>query len=343
MDSLTQATLGAAVAHAVWHRPLGRKALLWGAGLGTLPDLDIVIYPWLDQVQRLYWHRGESHSLWVLPVFVWLAVWLVRRVHPLAGLSWRRAMVGATLIFVTHVAIDVFTVYGTQLLAPVSRHGFGTHNLFIIDPLFTGPLLLGVLTAAVLAGGRGARFNMAGLILSTLYVGWSFGAQTVADRVFRAELVRQGIVVERGFTSATAFNTVLWRHLAQVEGGLVVGYWSLRDEDRTVHFDFVPQQAELVEPWRETRAFRAVDWFAQGYWVADRTPDGQLRVSDLRFGEIRPRPAAPPEEWGRIFAWELRGMPGADADLIPLPQDLEGRRDALQTVWRRLHGDRTAW
>jgi inner membrane protein len=63
MDSLTQATLGAAVTHAVWHRPLGRKALGWGVALGTLPDLDIVIYPWLDQVQRLYWHRGESHSL----------------------------------------------------------------------------------------------------------------------------------------------------------------------------------------------------------------------------------------------------------------------------------------
>jgi inner membrane protein len=343
MDSLTQATLGAAVAHAVWHRPLGCKALWWGAGLGTLPDLDIVIYPWLDQVQRLYWHRGESHSLWVLPIFVWLAVWLLRRVHPSAGLSRRRAMVGAALIFVTHVAIDVFTVYGTQLLAPISRHGYGTHNLFIIDPLFTGPLLLGVLTAARWAGGRGARFNTAGLILSTLYVGWSFSAQAVAARVFRAELVRQGIVVECGFTSATAFNTVLWRHLAQVEGGLLVGYWSLRDADRTVRFDFVPRQAELVAPWRETRAFRAVDWFAQGYWVADRPAGGAVRLSDLRFGEIRPGPDTPPEEWGRIFVWELRGPPGQEADLLPQPQDFGGRRAALGAVWRRLNGDRSGW
>lgn len=63
MDSITQATLGAAVGYLCWHQKLKRKALIAGAILGTLPDLDIVIYPLLDEVQRLYWHRGESHSV----------------------------------------------------------------------------------------------------------------------------------------------------------------------------------------------------------------------------------------------------------------------------------------
>ena len=58
MDSITQAVLGAAVAEAgMGGRRLGNKAILWGAALGTLPDLDIIAYPWLDQIQRLEWHR----------------------------------------------------------------------------------------------------------------------------------------------------------------------------------------------------------------------------------------------------------------------------------------------
>ena len=44
MDSLTQAALGGAVGYAVLGNKVGRKAALWGAILGTLPDLD-VFYP----------------------------------------------------------------------------------------------------------------------------------------------------------------------------------------------------------------------------------------------------------------------------------------------------------
>ena len=43
MDSLTQIALGASVAGAVGFKPFGRKVLLAGAILGTLPDLDVLI------------------------------------------------------------------------------------------------------------------------------------------------------------------------------------------------------------------------------------------------------------------------------------------------------------
>lgn len=343
MDSLTQATLGAAVAAAGWHRPLGRKALLWGAALGTLPDLDIILFPWLDTVQRLYWHRGESHSILLMLPAALATGWLVRKIYARADLSWVRAASVAFLIYATHVLIDFFTIYGTQLLAPLSRHGFGANNLFIIDPLYTLPLLVGCILFALWPAGVGRRANWVGLIASTLYVGWSFAAQAVADRGFQRELARQGIVTERGFTSPTMFNTVLWRHLAQVEDGLIVGYRSLLDNDDSVRFDFIPQRAELVAPWHGTREFNVLAWFSQGYWVADVREDGTVRISDLRFGEIRPDAEAPPEDWGRIFAWELGSTPGGGTELWQLPQQFSNRREAMSAVWRRLRGDKSVW
>jgi hypothetical protein len=63
MDSLTQAVLGAAVGETVLGKKVGNKAPLWGALAATLPDLDVVAYPFYDAVDRLGVHRGFSHSI----------------------------------------------------------------------------------------------------------------------------------------------------------------------------------------------------------------------------------------------------------------------------------------
>ena len=110
--------VGAAVGHLCWQDKLGRKALIAGALLGTLPDLDVLIYPFLDEVQRLYWHRGESHSVWFMLLGAMGFGWLLTRLFVTKSLSYYQAGIGLFFIFSTHVLIDLFNVYGTQLLAP---------------------------------------------------------------------------------------------------------------------------------------------------------------------------------------------------------------------------------
>ena len=53
MDSLTQLTFGAACGEAILGKKMGRKGLIWGAILGTLPDLDVFI-PLGSPVDDLY-------------------------------------------------------------------------------------------------------------------------------------------------------------------------------------------------------------------------------------------------------------------------------------------------
>ncbi len=62
MDSITQAVLGATLQAALLGRWQGRKALLYGAALATLPDLDVVI-DYGDAVAGMTYHRSFSHSL----------------------------------------------------------------------------------------------------------------------------------------------------------------------------------------------------------------------------------------------------------------------------------------
>lgn len=69
MDSLTQIILGAATGELAGGKKIGRKAMLWGAVGGTIPDLDVLfggifkMVGWMDEMDALAFHRGISHSI----------------------------------------------------------------------------------------------------------------------------------------------------------------------------------------------------------------------------------------------------------------------------------------
>ena len=74
MDAVKQIGLGAAVGEAVIGRQVGRRALLWAGICGLLPDLDVLV-PLGDAVRSFTYHRGPSHSLFVLAAFTPLMVY----------------------------------------------------------------------------------------------------------------------------------------------------------------------------------------------------------------------------------------------------------------------------
>ena len=63
MDSLSQAALGAAIGEAILGKKIGHKAAITGAVVGTVPDLDVLLIPFFNELQKISIHRGYSHSL----------------------------------------------------------------------------------------------------------------------------------------------------------------------------------------------------------------------------------------------------------------------------------------
>ncbi|MFO0447305.1 MAG: metal-dependent hydrolase, partial [Pseudomonadota bacterium] len=141
MDSLTQAVLGAAVGAAVLGRRAGRKAPLWGAVLGTLPDLDVLV-PFGSPVADFTYHRGHSHALFWLTLAAPAFAWLITRLHRDQRAEFRGWWLLCCTCLVTHTLLDALTIYGTQLGLPFTDHPFGTGSVFVIDPAYTLPLLL---------------------------------------------------------------------------------------------------------------------------------------------------------------------------------------------------------
>ena len=289
MDSLSQIALGSAVAIGVMGRRTAvRKSAAWGAVAGTLPDLDVVIDHG-DALLNMVLHRGESHALLYLTLFAPLMAWGVARLHCEAAL-FRRWWLALWLVLVTHPLLDAMTVYGTQLLLPFTRHPYGVGSVFIIDPAYTLPLIAGVLVALRgREGGRGLRWNLAGLALSTAYLGWSVLAQGHAEQLARASLQAQGLAAQRLLVTPLPLQTLLWRVVAmpddpndpQFREAVVSVFDGARPVDWTAH----PRGSALMAQHGQAAPVARLTAFAHGFVKLAVTPDGQLRITDLRMGQ----------------------------------------------------------
>ncbi len=336
MDSITQASLGAAVAYASWHRQLGKPALLWGAAIGTIPDLDVLLYPFLDDIQRLYWHRGESHSLAFTIIGSFLISWLLWKRRWKNKITFYRVITGVFLVIATHITIDYFNVYGTQLLEPFSRYGFAHGNMFIIDPLYTLPLLAGIFLAGIDTGKFGWKGNTVGLIISSLYALFSIVSHTYADYTFKQQLEENKVEVFDSITGASPMNTLLWRHIARTDEGILIGYFSIIGNHpcEGITFDLVKRNDSLLAPFKDQRNVKAVKWFSKGFWVAQMQND-VVTLSDLRFGEFRSKINAPSDEWQYIFSWKVSEAPDILTRNSPSIRDSKA---AVTVLWKRLIG-----
>lgn len=167
LDTLTHAISGALLARATAPEPRTNtpslRARTWiGFLTAAAPDIDAVMVL-LGPVAYLSNHRGETHSLLLMPLWAWLLAlafsWVGgRRYH------WKACYGICLMALGIHIVGDLITSYGTRILAPVSDWAPGLNSTFIIDPWFSGILLAGLL----LSLSRGAPRAVAGATLAAI-------------------------------------------------------------------------------------------------------------------------------------------------------------------------------
>ena len=333
MASITQAVLGASVQGALLGRWQGRKALLYGAMLGTLPDMDVVI-DYGDAVANMTYHRGFSHSLLVVAILSVLLAWLVRRFRPHPDYSGLRLWLCIWLVLTTHVLLDAFTTYGTQLFWPLNTPPVNISSIFIIDPLYTLPLLLGVIAGLAVGLKRrfGLRLQYAALALSSLYLVSTLAGKQMANQRLDQALVQAGIQAEAVFTSPTPFNTLLWRVVAVDGDDYYEGLTSWLDK-HPPRLERLPRRAsEAQGALADSSQHQRLRWFANDLLRYDLI-DGQWVVTDLRLGMPGYHPFR--------FALSQQEPQGGDMTLIdfvdmwPAPgRDLSGLKALQQRALR---------
>ena len=286
MDSLSQIVLGGAVAAAIVPARHRRAALLAGAALGTLPDLDS--FPLMlftdDPVMLMTVHRSFSHSLFVLPLLAWLIWWLFKRRGGRVAESPYRWFWAIQLALVTHPLLDAFTVYGTQLLWPLHVRPAMWSSLFIIDPVFSLCLVVPCVVAWFARERPLAQRALTwGLVLSLGYLGLSQVAKWKVEREAERSLATLGLQDAPRFSVPMPFNILLWRVVAMTPDGFVEGERSLVADRGPMTFFHYGSDVDALEAVRDYASVERLRWFNHGFMKAQRR--GELLVlSDLRMG-----------------------------------------------------------
>lgn len=286
MDSVTQIVFGAAVGGAVAGRSAGWRAFAWGAVVGTVPDLDSFV-DYGGPVANFTFHRGYTHSLFVQTLAAPLIAWPIARLHRYGATSYRRWLAVVWLVLITHALLDSFTIYGTQLWLPFSDYPVGLGSIFIIDPLYTLPMMIGVYGALRLRADwpRARRWNVAGLVVASAYLGWTVVAQQVVENRAHAAIAQQELPAEHVLATPTAVNSVLWRIIAVGDAAHWEALYPI-GSGREIAFRRYDNDPGLLAGIEDQWAVRRLQYFTKDFYSVTEH-DGEVVITDLRMGQAQ--------------------------------------------------------
>lgn len=287
MDTFTQIALGACIGQAIGYKKFGNKALIYGGLGGLIPDLDVFLTPFMGEFGGWKYHRHFTHALWFGPVVGGIMGWgLWRYYGRQMGHLWPWVAI-MVLSILTHPLLDLFTIYGTQLLAPFSTQRFEISAVSIIDPIYTVILLLAMLMRELKPfRGRAQGLASAALLLTTAYLFYGWSINTKAEQIAMAQLEAQKIP----YSDVRAFTTIFQPFLRRIvvrqgDEEIRAGFVSIFSPQPikwgcTTQMDGRVQNAVL-----QTDEGQLFDWFSMGNlaFLKGDTPD-TIIVSDARYG-----------------------------------------------------------
>ncbi len=330
MDPISQGLLGACAPQAF----ADKSKLLIAAALGFLsgmaPDLDVLIASTDDPLLFLEYHRQFTHSLLFIPVGGLICSSLFHPLFAHRQLSFRATYTFSTLGYATHGLLDSCTSYGTQLLWPFSTTRVAWHNISIVDPLFTLPILCLILWASISKRQTLARFACAWALIY-LCLG--------AVQRGRAEAVGHALAAERTHTplrlhaKPSLGNLLLWKIVYETEDRFYVDAVRILATSSIYTGDSVPKlDARRDFPWLNDDALQANDitrfaWFSNGYISKD--PERPNTIIDVRYSIV---PNSIDPLWG--IQLDPQRNTNEHADFISMRQSTTSHRVRFMAMLR---------
>lgn len=334
MDSLTQIVLGAAVGNAVLGTKIKNKAILYGAIAGTIPDLDVVFGLFLDPIVALEIHRGLSHSFLFATVLAVLLGYGLHRIERAKGVSFKEGFNLVFLGLVTHSFLDAFTTWGTEILWPWN-YSFAFKSIFVVDPLYTLPFIFFLVKSMRETKDmkRRMKWNTYGIVVSSAYLFITLILKFLAYNKFEESLDKQQQVFNSLAVKPTAFNTILWNGIVEMDSSYWIGTYSFFDKGEIEYQEYDKNLELLKDIEKEPVVERLID-LSNGEFTMSKSKD-QLYFNDLRFGLLK----SYPKDTQFAFSYHLY----ENADGVWEAQEVKKeKRDGvlmLKNMWTRIFGD----
>ena len=288
MDPVTHGLAGFLVGRGAFQERWGLPATLAVTAGALAPDVDTLAFAW-DQLAVLTYHRGLTHSLFGTPL---LALATGGLLWILAGRRhyWRLGGLAALGIAI-HILLDLPTAFGTRVLYPFSMERFRLDLFYVMDPVVTGIMLVGLLAGWLWPQARSFAMGTA-LGALVVYAGLAFDLRMAAESRFRAAAATVKATLDRVAILPRLGSPLAWRGVGVTPGGYVEGdirLWkspavTIRHQRDPTLESPVPPEVEALEAVRRYRQFARYP-LAAVQRAGSRTV---VAYQDLAFGPLGP-------------------------------------------------------
>ncbi|MEA9414899.1 metal-dependent hydrolase [Flavobacterium sp. PL02] len=331
MDSFTQIVLGIATAELCAGEKLQRKTILYGAILGTIPDLDVLFGQFLNPVDGVAIHRGLSHSLLFFGLLSPILGWFISKIEQ-EKINFRSATILVFWCLFTHVLLDMFTSWGTQIFWPLPDR-IALKTIFVIDPLYTFPLLI-----CLIIGLRKPTFALRkkyvlrGIYISSFYLLVTCSLKLYALQQFKNALQEQHISYSDLIVKPTAFNCILWNANVATKEAYLLGDYSLFDS-QPITFERYEKNNALSQQLTGNPDFETLKKVSEGWFIVTKK-DNDYYFNDLRFGLLTKDPKQPQFAFSYIFKDENGKLKAQE-----VPKQKRDGKALMQGILNRIKGN----
>ena len=286
MDPFSQGLLGSTLAGTFSTRKDLKPALICGFIGGLAPDLDILIRSSTDPLLSIDYHRHFSHSLFFSPLGGFLVSTLLFLLLK-NKLSYKQIYLFSFLGYFSHGILDAFTSYGTVLFWPFSDFRVGLNIISIIDPIFTGTILICFLISLIKNSTLTIR---SGLLLSIFYLSFNYTKYHQVKHYISNIAVDRDHEIERLFLKPTIGNNFLWRSVYRNNNRYFIDaiYFPLfgtpqyRNGPQVEVIDKDTIFPEIPANSTQRTDIKRFAYFSQDYIYLH--PDYKNFIADLRYG-----------------------------------------------------------
>ena len=309
MDSLTQIVLGASVAEASLGKKIGNKAIVLGAISGTIPDLDIVLRFFVDDLTASVMHRGFFHSLIfpfiAAPILAWILKKIYYKYSDVSFYDWLKMFF---LAIITHPLLDAQTTWGTQLFWPFEWR-VAIENIFIIDFIYTLPFLTFLILTSFQdrLSKKRRLYNSLGLIISSAYLLITLSFKGIAHYNIAKALEEKNVEYIDINTRATYFNSILWSGQIELEDSYMFTYYSLFDKSMPVFTKKFPKNHDMLQPFINDKKIQQLIILSNNHYIMTNEND-KLIFWNLKLGLKGFDEKASPYIWSYVIEKNNKGQ-----------------------------------
>jgi inner membrane protein len=286
MDSLTQGLLGAATFAILKDKDIGKKSLLIGAIAGTIPDLDVFLAPFFNDIEFLTIHRSVSHSIGLAVVLSLLLGEIFYKTYKRkqSRKSWNFAFF---LAIFTHSILDWFTTYGTKLISPFDDHLFSLNSIHVFEPIYTAILFSGILIHLLKSRKKlKSKAIKYSLIVSSCYLLVGMVSKNHAYYHFKTQLEKDNMTYEDILVSPTPLNIFLWHGIVKQKEGYQFSTYSIFDRKKPVNFYFIKSDNQILKEVANERLIKYYLDYTQGFPLVKKDENGNIEIYAIKYGPI---------------------------------------------------------